>query len=88
MSFPIQKYPLPNCCPIKINGNKTGTTFGGSGSGVQGSHQSRVLGMAQTLKNTSGRLKGNTVIITNELNVYGSYNGAPGGSRAPPRNTF
>ena len=80
--------PPPSCCPLKINGDKPGTISGGSGSGVQGSHQSRVLGMAQILKNTSGRLKGRTIFVNNQLNAYGSYNGAPGGSRAPPRNTF
>jgi hypothetical protein len=88
MKFPIQKYPISNCCPVKINGNKPGTLFGGSGSGVQGNHQSRVILLAQRLKNTSSRFTGKTVYVNKPLNVYGSYLGAPGGSGAPPRNRF
>jgi hypothetical protein len=88
MPFPLQAFPIPNCCPPKINGNKPGTIVGGSGSGTQSSHQSAVLNLAQTLKNTSARLAGTTLFVNKQLNAYGSYYGAPGGSGAPPRNTF
>lgn len=84
----IEVTPIPKCCPQKVNGNKPGTIYGGSGSGVQGAHQSNIINITQRLKNTSGRFAGRTVYVDNPLNVYGSYFGAPGGSRAPPKNTF
>ena len=68
-------------------GGSAGPTFG-SGTSTQGSHQSAFLNVAQILKNTSPRLAGTTLYVNKPLNAYGSYNGAPGGSRAPPRNTF
>ena len=85
-SLPLQKYPI--CCPLKIYGNKPGTIFGGSGSGVQGNYQSAVMLEAQVLKNTAARLAGKTIYVNKQINVYGSYYGAPGGSGAPPRNSF
>lgn len=88
MPFPLQAFPTPNCCPPIINGNKPGTIFGGSGTSTQGSHQSAFLNVAQILKNTSPRLAGTTLYVNKPLNAYGSYYGAPGGSGAPPRNTF
>ena len=80
--------PIPVCCPLKIYGNKPGTIFGGSGSGVQGAHQSALMLQAQVLKNTAARLAGKTIYVNKQINVYGSYSGAPGGSGAPPRNSF
>jgi len=85
---PIPPQSFPVCCPLKIYGNKPGTIFGGSGSGVQGAYQSAVMNEAQVLKNTAARLAGKTIYVNKQINVYGSYYGAPAGSGAPPRNSF
>lgn len=84
MTIPITK---PYCCYPRIL-PKPGTIFGGSGSGTQGNHQTKVFYVATRIQNASASKNTRTTFVYNKLNVYGAYGGAIGGSRAPPQNYF
>lgn len=76
-----------NCCPPRII-TKLSTILGGSGSGVQGTHQTKVFYVASKIQHSTASKNTRTTFVYNNLNVYGAYGGAIGGSRAPPQNTF
>ena len=75
------------CCPSRII-TKLSTILGGIGSGVQGSHQTKVFYVVSKIKHATASKNTKTTFVNNNLNSYGAYEGAIGGSRAPPRNTF
>ena len=76
-----------NCCPPRII-TKLSTILGGSASGIQGNHQTKVFYVATRIKNATASKNTRTTFVNNNLNVYGAYGGAIGGSRGPPRNSF
>jgi len=71
---PVLKYNK-SCCPIKPDLNKVS---------ILNNTISGKMRCAQKIKNT----KAQSGIIYNTLNAFGSYQGASGGSRSAPRNTF
>ena len=76
-----------NCCPPRII-TKLSTILGGSASGIQGNHQTKAFYVASRVQNAFAGKNTTTTFVYNNLNVYGAYGGAIGGSRAPPQNTF
>lgn len=75
------------CCPPRIL-PKPGTIFGGSGSGTQGNQQTETFYVASRVQIAFASKNTRTTFVYNNLNVYGAYGGAIGGSRGPPRNSF
>jgi len=81
-----------NICPLPINLAKNKNTkvliFSGTFNNP-GSLLSPGMACAQKIHNASVGRGGWTKNITyNKLNLFGTYEGAPGGSITPPRNTF
>lgn len=70
-------------CPIpaifKKNGSFSGNTVDSSNTNA--------LRYSEIVRG-QGPYYGSTRFINNELNAFGYYSGAPGGSGAPPRNKF
>ena len=67
-----------SCCPIKPDLKKIA---------LINNTTSRKMANAQKIKNMSNRsYGGKRIIVNNTLNIYGSYQGTPGGSKGPPRN--
>ena len=69
------------CCPIPVIAKKN---LPYSGNTVD-SRKINALRYSQIVR---GINNGTTRFINNDLNAFGYYSGAPGGSGAPPRNTF
>jgi hypothetical protein len=76
-----------NCCPPRII-TKLSTILGGSASGIQGNHQTKVFYVSTRIKNATASRNTKTTFVNNNLNSYAAYGGAIGGSRAPPQNYF
>ena len=76
-----------NCCPPRIL-PKLSTILGGSASGIQGNHQTEAFYVASRVQVAFASKNTRTTFVNNNLNVYGAYGGAIGGSRGPPRNSF
>jgi hypothetical protein len=68
-------------CPITAIAKKN-SLFGGT---VIDSSKTNALRYSQIVRGTNN---GSAGFIYNDLNAFGYYSGAPGGSGAPPRNTF
>jgi hypothetical protein len=68
-------------CPITAIAKKN-SLFGGN---VIDSSKTNALRYSQIVRGTNN---GSARFINRELNAFGYYSGAPGGSGAPPRNTF
>jgi hypothetical protein len=73
-------------CPLPAH-PKQGISFGGN-LHVPGSEVTTAFRNAQRVKYDTTRMQGQRMFINKTLNVYGTYAGAPGGSKGPPRNTF
>ena len=66
------------CCPIKPDLTKIA---------LLNNNISGKMAYAQKIKNMSKiNYGGKRIIINNTLNIFGSYQGSPGGSKGPPRN--
>ena len=78
---------IPHCCPPRIL-PKLSAILGGSGSGIQGNHQTEAFYVASRVQIAFASKNTRTTFVNNNLNVYGAYGGAIGGSRGPPRNSF
>ena len=89
--MPVKHNIYFNCtkCPTKaVNKHKNPMLFSGSGNNP-GSLLSP--GMAYSIelnKALIGRHGWKSTIYTNPINTFGQRDGAPGGSKCPPKNKF
>ena len=70
-------------CRNPVFSNKN-SSFGGN---MVDSSKTNAMRYSQIVR-VYGQNNGSTRYVNNELNAFGSYSGAPGGSRAPPKNSF
>jgi len=80
MSTPT-KGIICKCPPLVLF--KKNQSFGGD---MNNSSITNALRYSEIVRGQGGQ--GNTSFISNTLNAFGYYSGGPGGSGAPPRNTF
>lgn len=78
------------CCPAKVHhGNGMRRSWVGGSFLIDGNHLNKTSLCAAQINNTIfGPINGKTVFVKKNINVYGRYNGFPGGSGAPIRNKF
>lgn len=83
---------LDNCgkCPAKIyHGNSIRRSWTSGTFLLDGNHLNQSLLCSSRINNTIfGPINGKHVVVKNNLNVYGKYQGFPGGSGSPIRNKF
>lgn len=82
-------HPKYRCnCPTTKNGTtKQGNFFNGN-TNRPGFLVTDPFILSQYVRIALLRKGGNTVFANKTLNAYGRWEGAPGGSGAPPKNTF
>ena len=70
-------------CQNPVFSNKNGS-FGGN---MNNSSKTNATRYSQIVRNY-GQNNGSTRYVSNDLNAFGYYSGGPGGSGAPPKNSF
>jgi hypothetical protein len=76
------------CPPIIYFKTVNGVTYSGNGV-IKGSELTGKMQYAQKINTAAAApLHWKRILVTNNLNIFGSIAGAPAGSRGPPKNVF